>query len=512
MDLNNGAVQRAHLGDLTGLNFAALVRLSFEVDPQKLEELKVKVLADLDINNREVQLEDCETYIRSRGGTLIYYYDEPNSSAWKKRKVKLPDGTVGYRVIRPIFDGVLEDLKRGLTPNGKRLDGLVVADFDRLTRDQRHLEDAIDVVMQFGRPIIDITGTLDLLTDSGRDMARIMVTIKSRQSADTSKRVRTKHRVMAEHGRKVNGPRAFGWLEDGIRLHPVEAPILHKAVDDLLAGVNSTRIFRGWNKAGVKTTKGNLWVRASFVKIMTNPRLAGWRIYQGRIATDKDNRPVKAPSEPLVSNEAWLAVCEILKPKTESHDPRRRRVYLLSGILRCGKCGQKLYGSKSTSYACGYMYWCVDDRTHIECSGVYGAGRPIDDLVTELVLAYLADHRVSLGEKVWPGNGELASLETRIGELMAAYRAGELTAALVFPNVRELEERRSALIEDRGLWVQARAGTPRVTNVVAEWPKLEIEQRRVIIETVISAIVLKPPTLTGTRSFDPRRLEVVWLS
>jgi DNA invertase Pin-like site-specific DNA recombinase len=44
----------------------------------------------------------------------------------------------------------LDDLKRGVTPNGERVDGLIVYDIDRLTRDNRHLEDAIEVVQNFG--------------------------------------------------------------------------------------------------------------------------------------------------------------------------------------------------------------------------------------------------------------------------------------------------------------------------------------------------------------------------
>jgi len=444
VDFNN-AVHRAHLGDLTGLNFAALVRLSFELDPEKLEDIKARVIADLEVNNREVQEQDCNTYIRSRGGTLVHVYDEPDTSAWKKRKVKLPDGSYGYRVVRPIYEGVLEDLKRGLTPTGKRLDGLVVADFDRLTRDQRHLEDAIDVVTQYGRPIIDITGTLDLLTDNGRDMARILVTIKSRQSVDSSRRVRRKHQAMAERGLIMAGPRPFGWNSDRRTLHPVEAPILRQAVDDLLAGVNPTRIIRRWNEQGVKTARGNMWERPAFVQLLTNPRLAGWRVYQGKIATDKDGKQLQADIEALIDHETWLQVCTILAPKTQRQDPRRRRVYLLSGILRCGRCGNKLYGSKGNAYACGYYYYCVNVMNPGRCQGVFGAGKAIDDLVTYLALAHLGEHKLEVEDEPWPESETLERVAQQISEVMTAYRAGELSAAIAFPNVTALEEEKAQL-------------------------------------------------------------------
>ncbi|WP_308283682.1 recombinase family protein [Streptomyces glomeratus] len=127
-----------------------------------------------DIGSREEQEKDARRFVESRGGRYVYTYEEPDTSAWKRKRVRQPDGTVAYRVIRPVFEGALEDLKRGTTPDGQRLDGLIVYDIDRLTRGNRHLEDAIEVVENFRRPIIDITSTLDLLTDNGRIVARLL--------------------------------------------------------------------------------------------------------------------------------------------------------------------------------------------------------------------------------------------------------------------------------------------------------------------------------------------------
>jgi DNA invertase Pin-like site-specific DNA recombinase len=78
---------------------------------------------------------------------------------------------------------MLEDLKRGQVPNGQPLDGVAVVDIDRLTRENRTLEDAIEVVEHHGRPIIDLSGQLDLLTESGRTVARLLVGAKGAESA-----------------------------------------------------------------------------------------------------------------------------------------------------------------------------------------------------------------------------------------------------------------------------------------------------------------------------------------
>ncbi|MER7872184.1 recombinase family protein [Streptomyces solisilvae] len=197
-------VQRAHWGDLAGQNRAGLVRLSLEPDVGELAtaasgsdagpaaggSTKWRPVTRRDIKSREEQEKDARRFVESRGDRYVYTYEEPDTSAWKRKRVRMPDGPVAYRVIRPVFEGALENLKSGAAPNGERLDGLIVYDIDRLTRDNRHLEDAIEVVENFRRPIFDITGTLDLLTDNGRTVARLLVTVANKSSSDTARRVR----------------------------------------------------------------------------------------------------------------------------------------------------------------------------------------------------------------------------------------------------------------------------------------------------------------------------------
>lgn len=109
---NAQVIERAaRFNDLTGLNFAGLVRLSFELNPNA-ERIPVP-LTGKDINNRDGQESDCQESVTKRGGTYVYTYDEPDTSAWKKKKVTLPDGQVGYRMVRPVFEQALRDLKAG---------------------------------------------------------------------------------------------------------------------------------------------------------------------------------------------------------------------------------------------------------------------------------------------------------------------------------------------------------------------------------------------------------------
>ena len=178
-------IERIRRGDLSGLSLAGLVRLSFEPNYNQHKDRPLALMSGADINGRENQDELCRRYVESRGGRYVYSYDEPDTSAWKRKRVTNPDGSYRWEVVRPVFDGMIADLKKGYAPNGEQIDGIIAYDLDRLTRDHRHLEDAIDVATHYTRAFVDITGTLDLLTQSGQDNARILVTMKGRQSADT---------------------------------------------------------------------------------------------------------------------------------------------------------------------------------------------------------------------------------------------------------------------------------------------------------------------------------------
>jgi site-specific DNA recombinase len=62
---------------------------------------------------------------------------------------------------------------------------LLVVDLDRMTRDPRDLEDAIELVEYHQALVVDLSGALDLPTDHGIFLARIMVA-----HANLSSRVR----------------------------------------------------------------------------------------------------------------------------------------------------------------------------------------------------------------------------------------------------------------------------------------------------------------------------------
>src|SRR5918998_4216341 len=129
------------------------------------------------------QLADLRPFALGIGGRIGREYPENNVSAFKRAKVLLPDGTYGYRVVRPDWDAMMTALRRG------EWNALALPNIDRGMRDPRDLEDLIDLVEQYGVFVVGMTGNIDLTTDEGISSARREVDQRNRESRNISRRM-----------------------------------------------------------------------------------------------------------------------------------------------------------------------------------------------------------------------------------------------------------------------------------------------------------------------------------
>lgn len=477
---------------------------------------------------RGVTRQDADTRdaVKHLGGVLGVAHIENDTSAYRKRRIQVTDASGntydGYRVIRPIWHQALQRLRQGAT------DGLMVYDLDRLARDPRDLEDAIEVVEHYGKAIVSATASeIDLSTESGRMAARLMVVMANKASADTARRVRRAALDNALAGKPV-GKRAFGWSADHSSLNSTEVALVHKAVDELLAGTTTvSAIARQWNEAGVTTARGNHWRNVTVRQYLRHPRLAGYRVHhangRNEIVRDTDGDPVMGQWPPLLSIEKW----EELQAVLSSRDSRGRvpkkssRHYLLSGLLRCGVCNSLMYGNYAKER--GYHYYkCAEYIRHSAGKGIPRHSQTIqgpmtDEAVAATVLAYYAGQSGPAADAApaaeWGGEAELRHAEEKIAELMAAFNRDELPGSVAFPQVKKWEQRAAELAAERKQWRATSRRPLMIDDVLGEWPKradaLDVTWQRAALESVLEAVVVRPRTRPSTE-YDYDRLVYVW--
>lgn len=472
------------------------------------------------------QVEDNDDAIIRAGGTppepgSARRYVENDTGAYKKRRVTITDHygetREAYRVVRPVWAAALRALRAGT------INALMVWDLDRLARDPYDLEDAIEAVEYFGATILSATASeIDLTTESGRMAARILVIMANKASADTARRVRRAHLGAAREGTPVGGNRPFGFQADKITHEPVEAALIQQAAKDLIAGVSLNTITRAWQDAGVATVRGKPWRPQTIRQMLKGPRLAGWRVHQGQVAHDKHGQPVRLrcpdtgnPVEPILDQDTFDRVQQLLsRPERRRRIPRRgARHYLLTGLVRCGRCNGPMYGHQYGSHQgtdgpeARYYYVCrgASDDKHI----VSISGHGTDHAITAAALARLADETFDATPPPFTGDDRLAEVREKITELMAAFTAGQLSAAIVFPQVEQLEQERDRLAGERDTFIHATAG-PSIAQVTpAEWEALDVARRRAILEQLFDAIMIKPAAQRQNK-LDLDRIVPVW--
>jgi DNA invertase Pin-like site-specific DNA recombinase len=435
------------------------------------------------------QTDDCRALAKLRGWTVAETYTDNDVSAYKAT------------VVRPEFERMVKELEAGL------LDGVVSYDLDRFARKPSDLERVISIYDRRGGVFATVQGDIDLSTADGRTMARVMVAFANKASMDTSRRVKRKHLELAQKGVPVGGNRPFGYKADKITIEPAEAELIREATAQILSGVGLHTVCRAWNEQGVKTTRGNAWVKAVLRHMLLSPRLAGYRVYQGGIARNSSGQPVTGLYAPILDISTWEALCAHLTDPARSgaHVHPGGRKYLLSGIARCASCTATLQGNADRKYGTLFFYSCHNQQCG---QRVAVTGPRVDELVTKLVLAYLADRDIEQPADTWAGDEALADATTRIVELLEQYSSGTLSGDIVFPTVQKLEDRVARLRAEKADWLRDRVVVKRATNAVEAWPTMEIDQQRSVIGSVLHAVVVKPGQRGGR--FDPDRIEPIF--
>ncbi|MBS2964295.1 recombinase family protein [Actinocrinis puniceicyclus] len=520
-------VRQTMTGDLTGLNFAILDRLSNEskrrrhlkdqeaagVDP------KARPRTGMDINNRDEQVTDCRQYVESRGGRIVHIYDEEHTSAYKRRKIRQSDGSVIYRVIRPVYAAMLRDLAKGKAPNGERLDGAICPDLDRLTRDNRDLEDSIDTVVHHHRPIIDLSGALDLNTQNGQTNARVITAFKNAQSADTGRRVGRKHKALQREGIPTGGHRPFGWQDDKRTLHPVEAPLLRTAVAEILNGRAVTAVAADWNRRGIPTARGKLWRAVNLKAVLRNPRMAGYRMVtianadedngetlSRHVITlkDEDGNPVMGQWERMISPADWDKLIAIIGETPQRGDGNNTRSHLATGTLRCGKgdCDTPLRATKAPPSAHkpeGFFWYTCLSKGQGGCGGVKVNGWETDEalmwLAIEMYQEQAAEREASAEPEPWQREGELTMVREDMAAAKAARKAGKITAERYYADLAEQEAAERALLKEKNATIKAAQVAADVPVTLEEdWTggNLSLTEQRVYLERAFSAVIVAP--------------------
>jgi len=307
-----------------------------------------------------------------------------------------------------------------------------------------------------------------------------------------SKRQRDRNAADAAKGRPYWRRRPFGLQLDGTQ-HTAEGEAIRWACAQVLAGATLASIVREFNARGLRTPAqgtvgGNLWATVNIRQLLTNPRIAGLRVYQGTT--------VKGNWTPAVPEETWRAVVGVLKDPARGTGSKHGRTAsaLLTGIATCERCGAFVHSALSRG---SLNYRCYN-------ADLYRSAAPAETKVLKGIFNIVS--RSSAYDLLTADDRpEAQDLRIKAGLLRASIAEWEAAASEVGPaeylritkGIRaELAEVESALGQTDRAALFAGLGDHVVKGAWAEflrrWESIPLERQRALVRALFVSVVLVP--------------------
>lgn len=411
---------------------------------------------------------------------------------------------------RPGYRRLLKDIEAG------RVGTVVCWHTDRLHRSPSELEEWISACEPRGVEVHTVkAGEINLATANGRAMARTLGAWARYESEHRSERVASAMDRIAKDGGYLGGPRPFGYLDGGMDLHPIEAPLVADGTRMILAGRSLRSVTKMFVGSSTRTTKRDLpWEPQAVRDVLMRARNCALLEHRGQVVGP-------AKWTPIVSEDEWRGVCAVLNDPARRTTPGNQPRWLGSLIYRCAVCDNTMVvgtsGRTKPYYRCRTTYSGADGRRHVS-----KAAPLVDQYISDLIVARLSmpDALEFFAPDERPGidvaavRADLAGIDEQRTELGSRFGRGEITLAMLDAANTGLSTRQRVL--ERAL-ADSTLTSPVMDVVTAEdiggtWAALGLDVRRSVLAELMT--VTLHPTPRGRRPngiyFDPSTIEVQW--
>ncbi|MFB8229686.1 recombinase family protein [Cellulosimicrobium sp. NPDC055967] len=437
------------------------------------------------------QIAECRALAEARGWDVVEELIDNDVSA-------------STGVARPAYSTLLDRIRSGAT------DYVIVWHMDRLTRRIIDLEDVIAVTETSGIKFATVTGDVDLSTDTGRLMARVMASFARAEVERKSARQRAANRQRASQGVARWLRRPFGYdrgADGAVVIVDAEAQAIREGAAAVLGGASLASVARDWNERGLLTTGGVPWRNGYVRRVFLNPRHAGRNVYLGDDVGEGDWTAI-------LDDETHQRLVELLTDPSRRSTRSNAAKHLLSGIARCGVCDAPLKGAGASSGERRWsVYRCPEYHLTRKCAVV-------DVAVTDALLARMSAPDAAallapVGVDVDALRADYDERRHRRDDLAALLAEGLLGADAV----REQSERLTAEMDDIARRVSATTGTHPAFALTggdasAVWNSMDLAQRRDAVRSVMVprvVVIGRGSVKGGAANDDPRRhVDIDW--
>ncbi len=290
-------------------------------------------------------------------------------NGWNLVDIYCDDGYTGTNFNRPAFQRMVKDIEAG------RINTVITKDLSRLGRD--YIETGHYIEKYFpSRNIryIAVNDGIDTYSNSSsNDLSPFRSVINDMYAKDISKKVRTVMDSKRKNGLFIGAFAPYGYLKDPnekgkLVINPETAPIVRRIYEMYIDGHGYTYIANALNSENIPNptsykqsitafrnprSKLGLWTHETIKVILGNPTYSG-NLTQRKLSKvnyklkQLKNLPreawisVENTHEPVIDKDIFNQVQSMIKRNSDLECISRKQLHLLSGIIFCGDCGEKM--------------------------------------------------------------------------------------------------------------------------------------------------------------------------
>lgn len=290
---------------------------------------------------------------------LKKYCDIHDYSIYKEY---IDGGYSGAKLDRPAMQEMINDSKK------RKFEAVIVYKLDRLSR---NLQNALylikDVFKDNNISFASLNENIDLSTAAGELNFNMFASFAEFERANIKDRMMMGAYARAKSGKCASPSRTpFGYDYDNgiLKKNALTSPIVKDIFDKYQSGLSIAKILISLNEDGY-VGKDKPWRSAGIFRIIRNKTYAGYIKYKGEhfvglhdgIVSEKQFNEVQKQIE-IRQNKSYR--------EGNATRPFQSK-YMLSGLVFCGTCGQKLaviqYGKKDGIYT-SKKYKCVGKQAY----------------------------------------------------------------------------------------------------------------------------------------------------
>lgn len=341
---------------------------------------------------------------------------------------KVDDGYSGVDFNRPAFLELLEDVRQG------KIDCILVKDLSRFGRNYIETGRYIQQIFPFmGIRFIAINDNYDSARPDHQTDS-ILLPFKNLMndsySRDISIKVRSQIEVRQKRGDYIGSFPVYGYFPNRqhkgkLVIDEAAAVIVRDIFRMRLEGCSNQKIADDLNEHGVpspmeyklllhwkyttsfKVKPRAQWSAAAVGRILKNEIYAGtmaqgkettlnYKVKKRRKVCKEDWIRVENTHEAIISREVFDTVQRLMLDDTRTA-PGEKRLYLFSGLLRCGGCGCNMVRKKIRSAGREYVYYVCSGNKNDKA--VCSSHRIREDFLSGSVLQVLRKHIALIGVK-----------------------------------------------------------------------------------------------------------------